>query len=216
VRRAGLFSPRVAENVARAYSPKEVERGLLDSPGHRANILSKEMNEVGIGVQMRVLPGQDGVRELFVTQLFRQAPEAFDAEQLSQQALLQVQGVRAAANLPKLLVDPALTDLARETATALSQGRLSEDRLGEPAHAALKTMEQRYRRLLTAMVATNDVKSWAPSPTLSDGKLSAIGLWTMPAAATDVKRQQNGSVYVVIVLAEPAAQAKEPKEPPKE
>jgi uncharacterized protein YkwD len=41
------------ENVAVADSPEEVHMALMNSPGHRANILSTRYNSVGIGVVVR-------------------------------------------------------------------------------------------------------------------------------------------------------------------
>jgi len=48
---AASISYRVAgENLALAATPNEVHRGLMDSPGHRANILGGEFTTVGIAV----------------------------------------------------------------------------------------------------------------------------------------------------------------------
>jgi hypothetical protein len=68
VRRAGVVSDVVLENVARAYSLGEAQRGLMQSPGHRRNILSPSVTDVGIGVVLgREVAGR---REVYVTQLF--------------------------------------------------------------------------------------------------------------------------------------------------
>ena len=52
LRRAGIGSLTVLENVARAYSPDEAQAGLMGSPGHRANILNPDVTHVGIGVTL--------------------------------------------------------------------------------------------------------------------------------------------------------------------
>lgn len=68
VREAG-FSPRmVGENVAQAASVQTAHRALMGSPSHRANILSRELTHVGVGVA--VCSMADGSTQLFVTQLF--------------------------------------------------------------------------------------------------------------------------------------------------
>jgi uncharacterized protein YkwD len=51
--------------VARASSPGEAERGLMNSPGHRANILSRLVTRVGIGIV-----ADEAAHELLVTQVF--------------------------------------------------------------------------------------------------------------------------------------------------
>lgn len=49
--RAAEFSYRLAgENLALAATPNEVHNGLMDSPGHRANILGSDFTTVGIAV----------------------------------------------------------------------------------------------------------------------------------------------------------------------
>src|SRR5262249_13157073 len=64
----GLATPLLLENLARAYSPSEAEDGLMNSPGHRANLMSPSATHLGVGVALgRPVGGQ---RELYVTQLF--------------------------------------------------------------------------------------------------------------------------------------------------
>jgi hypothetical protein len=47
---AGYESSYVGENIAAGYqTPKEVVDGWINSPGHRANILTADFNEIGIG-----------------------------------------------------------------------------------------------------------------------------------------------------------------------
>jgi uncharacterized protein YkwD len=69
--RAAELSPMprtLAENVGRAFSTAEVERGFMGSPGHRANILNASITHVGIGVATGQAEG--GVVPMFFTQLF--------------------------------------------------------------------------------------------------------------------------------------------------
>ena len=69
VRRAGLHADVVLENIGRGYSASELHRGLMESPGHRGNILHPEAREIGIGV----VAEREGDRLAFVaTQLFTQ------------------------------------------------------------------------------------------------------------------------------------------------
>ncbi len=68
VRRAHLKNSMLAENLAQASSEEEAERSLLDSPGHRRNILDPTLTQVGIGVAAIVSP--QGNRVLYITQLF--------------------------------------------------------------------------------------------------------------------------------------------------
>ncbi len=69
VRRARIKNSMLAENLAQASTEEEAERSLLDSPGHRRNILDPALTKVGIGVAAIVTP--QGHRQLYITQLQR-------------------------------------------------------------------------------------------------------------------------------------------------
>jgi uncharacterized protein YkwD len=72
VTRGGLRPATVLENVARAYSLGEVQRGLMQSPGHRRNLLAAGVTHVGIGVVLgREVAGR---REVYVTQILATPP----------------------------------------------------------------------------------------------------------------------------------------------
>jgi uncharacterized protein YkwD len=67
VKQARLEAGFLQENVARAYSAGEGHRGLMASPAHRRNVLSEQVNEVGIGVAFgREVAGR---REIYFTEL---------------------------------------------------------------------------------------------------------------------------------------------------
>jgi len=68
VQRAKIKGSLIAENLAQAPTEEEAERSLLDSPGHRRNILDPQLLRVGIGVAAIVTA--QGNRQLYVTQLF--------------------------------------------------------------------------------------------------------------------------------------------------
>lgn len=68
VRRAKIKNSIIAENLAQAPTEEEAERSLMDSPGHRRNILDPSLTQVGIGVATLVTP--QGSRQLYITQLF--------------------------------------------------------------------------------------------------------------------------------------------------
>ena len=51
VRAAKIKTAVVLENVARAYGLGEAHQGLMNSPGHRANLMSHAATHLGIGVR---------------------------------------------------------------------------------------------------------------------------------------------------------------------
>jgi uncharacterized protein YkwD len=69
VKRARILPNMVAENVGRAYSAEQAERGFMSSPGHRSNVLEPRVTHVGVGI-VAGAPEEGGSVPLYVTQLF--------------------------------------------------------------------------------------------------------------------------------------------------
>lgn len=65
MRAAKVRFETAGENLALAPTVQVAHRGLMNSPGHRANILHKDFGRVGIGIM------DGGIRGLMVTQDFR-------------------------------------------------------------------------------------------------------------------------------------------------
>lgn len=99
------------ENVARAYSTKEAMQGLMNSPGHRANILSSDVNEVGVGV---VIDAQERPAALIVTQNFTRSGQAYHQNTASEQVLKLINQQRRRANLPVFIPNAQLKRLAEQ------------------------------------------------------------------------------------------------------
>jgi len=65
MRDAGVRFSTAGENLALAPTVQVAHTGLMNSPGHRANILHKDFGRVGIGIM------DGGIRGLMVSQEFR-------------------------------------------------------------------------------------------------------------------------------------------------
>jgi uncharacterized protein YkwD len=65
MREANVHFVTAGENLALAPTVQLAHTGLMNSPGHRANILHPEFGRVGIGIM------EGGIRGLMVTQDFR-------------------------------------------------------------------------------------------------------------------------------------------------
>jgi uncharacterized protein YkwD len=76
VRAAHIPTRIVLENVARGFGLHEAHQALMNSPGHRANVMSTEVTHVGIGVVLGV--PVSGRREIYITELFLR--EAFGTD----------------------------------------------------------------------------------------------------------------------------------------
>ncbi len=70
--RAKIEGTVVRENVARGYGPKGIHESLMNSPGHRANLIAEDVTHVGIGVVFGEPESSaaDAPRPVFLTQNF--------------------------------------------------------------------------------------------------------------------------------------------------
>ena len=63
MKQAGIIFQAAAENIAYASDVTEIHKNLMNSPGHRANIMNPKFSKIGIGI----VPFKYG---LMTTQLF--------------------------------------------------------------------------------------------------------------------------------------------------
>jgi len=110
--KAGIVADLAAENVGRGYSPDEIHKGLMDSPGHRAAILHSSVTHVGIGVSS----DKNGnltdylVTEIFIRRIPPLGPDAVGRVLAELAARPEREGLQA------LEEDPSLSKLAGEAA----------------------------------------------------------------------------------------------------
>jgi uncharacterized protein YkwD len=196
LKRAGVGAQLILENVARAYSPAEAERGLMESPGHRANLLNREVTLIGIGVV--TTEGVGGARELLVTQLFTRPIEKLDARSTSD-LRRRIDELRRVRRLPALGVDAALDRVAQSTAEELARGALKQDRAGEPLERALGTLASHYKamRSVVAVGAGTDGLVDGMQKALVDAGATTCGI----GLAAGKRPDGSSAIFAVIVLA---------------
>ncbi len=80
----------IGENVAfsNGYMPELIHKKLMDSPGHRENILSPSFDEVGIGAVLKKNKGY------FITQDFRRSPVFRDDEDVQREIQRDINDLR--------------------------------------------------------------------------------------------------------------------------
>lgn len=192
LRAAKLKSAVVLENVARAYGVSEVHAGLMGSPGHRQNILSRAATAVGIGVIIgEVVSGRP---ELFVTQVFTRVDVKIDEAKAAQQlyAMISPKGT--------LRRVPALDEVAQRVARNLATGTPPE-RAWEPVAAELKALGRTYPKIGTIITAAADLSMLDPK-SLVPGVVNGLGLGLAQGPHPD---QGEGALWIVLLLGETAA-----------
>jgi uncharacterized protein YkwD len=185
VARAKIAAALVLENVARASTPAEVERGLMASPGHRRNILSAEATKLGVGaVISEPIAGQ---RELLVTQLFlaEEAPfRAATADELRQ----RLAELRRARGLAPLLRDAALDGIADSVARDLATGRETPQSVRSRLDRSLDAVAARYKSARSLFAVATQITQVAESmkeALTAPGATPALGIGLAVGAGSD-------------------------------
>lgn len=188
VLRSGIRVSMVLENVARAPSAADAHTGLMNSPGHRANILSEEATHLGVGVRRR----ENG--ELLVTQVFLRVPKAMDLSRARTELERKVDALRRRRGRTPWSVDRALQEAASRHADALAQGR------GKAEPPRPTGLQGRYRQLVTVIEVVGSVGDFVGKSVERRGPAGfGIGV-----AQGEHKELGRNVLYVVILIGIPA------------
>ena len=102
-----------AENLASNTDIGAAHRGLLDSPGHRKNILDPNMDRIGIGIV------RDMKNQLIITQVFAESFPTYDTMALMKNFLAEANRLRDAKGLPRLKANTKLNQIALENSRTM-------------------------------------------------------------------------------------------------
>lgn len=123
--RANVKSAVIRENVARGYGPWGIHQGLMQSPGHRSNMLATDVTHVGIGVVFAPpeTEAKSAARPILLTQNFY-AQVGADAPVGDMQAALRqrVDAIRAERRLPAIAWHSGLSEAAQAFADGIAGG----------------------------------------------------------------------------------------------
>ncbi len=187
VKAGGVHTSVVLENVARAYGVAEAERGLMNSPGHRANILS---SDVSIGITL----GEDvsGRRELLVTQVFMRVPKTIAPNAVRAQAEQKIQSVK------QMTVSKDLQAIAQAFASELAKGATTN----EASKRASKSLDENaggFARVSTLVTTVSDINSFDPKASLGDNSVRYFGVGI---AQGNHPVMGDGAIFIVVLLAQ--------------
>ena len=195
VRGAGLAGGLVLENIGRGYSASEIHRGLLDSPGHRANLVNPDANTIGIGVMVE----DEGGRPAFLaTQVFIRLARPIDVAAAPATVLEAINRARAARGAPALTIESNLAEAAQTAAEAFfTNPTQSQQDTIDQASASLRRFSIAFRRVGGVMAVVSTLSEATQlEPTLTDDvQLVGIGV-----AQGDRADTGPNSIAVVIVL----------------
>jgi len=189
VRAAGIKTAVVLENVAQSSAIGEAHAALMNSPGHRANILEPQATHVGIGI---VLGDDVGRREIFLTEVFIRIPPMVARSEARELVHSRFDKVRTVG------VNAQLSSVAQELADGLAVGK-SRESLWPGAKKKLDAMRLAYGRVGSVVGAYSNLESVDGKELLGDYKADDIGIGVAQGAHPEIG---EGAIWVVVLLAE--------------
>lgn len=186
LRRAGIRTTQVNENLARGSTVEEAHRSLMGSPAHRANTLSPNATHIGVGITVN--PGE--LPDLFVTELYIRIPPDVDPDELAVEVARRVE---AASNLRR---HSALDDVAMQHARRVVRGVPLEVAVTE-AIDALKKKGATFQRIKSLLSVVGSLDSFDPSPAGTDPRMTNFGVGI--AQGSHPKLGEN-AIFIVVMI----------------
>jgi uncharacterized protein YkwD len=190
VKTSAVHTAIVLENVARAYGVAEAQTGLMNSPGHRANILSNEVTHVGVGITLGDKVA--GRRELLVTQVFIHVPSVIEPGKVRKQAIAQIRKLKPMTSSPDLQV------IAQAFASSIARGESTKNASAR-ASKALDVNRGGFARVSTLVTTVADISSFNPKDALGGASVRYMGVGI---AQGNHPVMGDGAIYVVVLLGE--------------
>ncbi|MEM9195245.1 MAG: CAP domain-containing protein, partial [Myxococcota bacterium] len=198
VTQAGIQTGLVLENIGRGYGPVEIHRGLLESPGHRANIMNPDVTHVGVGV----VAEEEGDRTAFMaTELFILMTREIDTEAAPEVILDAINRVRRARSAVPLDSEENLARAAQEAAERFVRDpSLTQQEVVDDASGSLRRFGIAWSRvggLLAVVTRLDEAADFEPS---FDPDIRYAGIGVAQGTRPDTPAN---AITVVILLAWP-------------
>jgi uncharacterized protein YkwD len=192
--RSGVLVSMFGENVAMAATPEVAHQGLMQSPGHRGNMLRPEFTHVGIGAASTD-------NSLFVTMNFGRRPGAAALPVSAQQVEAALTALRAEKGVPPVSFDPTYQVVAQAAAVAFGNG----DERSEIDEVVARTLRREADRLkkdipgsCIVMLELLELTQLRDVPLLTQPESRRVGVGTQPRAS------EKGRSLATVMLVEGA------------
>jgi uncharacterized protein YkwD len=190
VRAAKIKTALVLENVARAYGLGEAHQGLMNSPGHRANLMSSAATHVGVGV----IFGEEvsGRREIFITQVFTRVPPKVDPAKAAEIVKQKLLAAGPVVSTPRLAV------IAQEWAEQLAAGKTREQTY-PLMRRKVDTLGSSYQRVSSVITAASELDSIDGKSLLGDSIVHEFGVGIAQGPHPEIG---DGAIWIVVLIAQ--------------
>ena len=195
VARAGVRTPVVLENIGRGYSADEIHHGLMESPGHRENILNPSASHVGLGV---VVTQEDQHAAYLVTEVFARFTPPMDMNDATAELHAGIARERKRRGLPPLQRDAALSERCERAAASFFQPPLpAKEQVIERLNRDAAAGQRSYTQLMAAAVVIGGVDEAIQLEPWFDPKARALAIGL--AQGTRADTFENAIIVVALI-----------------
>ncbi len=198
VARSGIRTGLVLENIGRGYSAREIHEGLLESPGHRANVLNPDVTHLGIGV----VGERESNRTAYVaTEVFVRMISEIDVDAAPEELLEMINAGREARGARPLEADKNLTKAASKAATDYFANKdLSQQDAVDAASFQMRRFAIAYKRIGGLMTVVGNLREAAKLEPTFDPAVRYVGIGVAQGSRPDAP---PNSIAVVVMLGWP-------------
>lgn len=180
---AGYEARFSAENIARNPLVYDAQVGLMESLGHRANILSLRPTRVGVGVAEGRAANDE--RTFFITQNFARPVLRPQPAQLRTHIRTELDVQREEAGLTLLEASGALDRIATEAAQLAARSGFDGDRINTRISEALASSGVVFRRFRVQYQQVLEFEDFEPPTAVQDAAVRQVGLGVAEVAPRD-------------------------------
>jgi uncharacterized protein YkwD len=193
LRSAGMLAEVSLENIARNDTLSGAHLGLMASPGHRRNILDPRVREVGVGV---VFSGNEGTRQVYVTQNFVLPLVIVDSSRAVEDLWLRAQERRRSEGQPEFERNAVLDRVARlAAARVLAEGKVDASQGQAFIAGQLRTRGIRYHTLAAQFFIAR-----RPEEPLQSRSWARPGRWRAGIGVAQEPRSAFGDYAICVVF----------------
>lgn len=194
--RAGYLALEMRENLATAPDVDKAEDNLLDSPGHKRNILADSVSHVGIGIIRGDAAGDR--RMLLITQVFARPAAVAPPSQTAAAVIRRLNSERKKRGIHALSAHPMLTELAGDHIESLPDtvpsGSVSD--IGAEVHEALNSRDGHGLTAIQILAqAVFDAEEFSVPDAALDPQTAAVGV-----AAREARDERGRPRVKILVL----------------
>ncbi|MDA0839039.1 MAG: CAP domain-containing protein [Planctomycetota bacterium] len=186
--KAKIAAARLTENVALHQSVAAAQQALMESPGHRKNLLDPKVTHIGIGIYL--LRG-----DLYITQNFLLPLKEINASSASKEFLAKVNQLRKKKGSEPLILDERIVEVCEANSQIMHK---KDDLGGDVAQKGMRKLKKDYHGYAMYFNFAKDLDSLLESDGLMDKDMTCLGIGVVK---NENKDSGYGMLWVTLVLA---------------